>query len=40
MAQRKQGVSPELDELSSTLVGDALDMLAEGEAVGGRGQPP
>lgn len=33
MAQRKQGVSPELDELSSTLVGDALDMLAEGEDV-------
>ena len=34
MSQRKQGVSSELDELSSTLVGDALDMLAEGEDVG------
>ncbi len=33
MAQRKQGVSRELDELSSTLVGDALDMLAEGQDV-------
>jgi len=33
MAHRKQGVSPELDELSSTLVGDALDLLAEGEDV-------
>ena len=31
--QRKQGVSPELDELSSELMGDALDMLAEGENV-------
>ena len=27
-------VSPQLDELSSTLMGDALDMLAEGETVG------
>lgn len=29
-AKRKDGISPELDELSSTLVGDALDLLAEG----------
>ena len=28
------GVSPQLDELSSTLMGDALDMLAEGHAMG------
>ena len=27
-------VSPELDELSSTLIGDALDLLAAGEEVG------
>ena len=27
-------VSPELDELSSTLMGDALDMLAEGQPMG------
>ena len=27
-------VSPELDELSSTLMGDALDMLAEGQNMG------
>ncbi len=27
-------VSPQLDELSSTLMGDALDLLAEGEALG------
>lgn len=27
------GVSPQLDELSSTLMGDALDLLAEGEDV-------
>lgn len=27
-------VSPELDELSSTLMGDALDMLAEGQTMG------
>lgn len=27
-------VSPELDELSSTLMGDALDMLAEGQQMG------
>ena len=27
-------VSPQLDELSSTLMGDALDMLAEGEELG------
>ncbi len=33
MAHRKQGVSRELDELSSTLVGDALDLLAEGNDV-------
>ncbi|MBQ9007273.1 MAG: hypothetical protein IJ092_13025 [Atopobiaceae bacterium] len=33
MAHRKQGVSRELDELSSTLVGDALDLLAEGSDV-------
>ncbi|MDO5118871.1 MAG: hypothetical protein Q4D48_02200 [Coriobacteriales bacterium] len=33
MAQRKQGVSEELDVLSSTLVGDALDLLADGEDV-------
>lgn len=33
MAHRKQGVSEELDELSSTLVGDALDLLAEGNDV-------
>jgi len=31
--QRKQGVSPELDELSSTLMGDAFDMLAEGKDI-------
>lgn len=31
---RRDGVSPELDELSSTLMGDALDMLAEGQDVG------
>lgn len=30
---RKDGVSSELDELSSTLMGDALDLLAEGEEV-------
>ena len=30
-AERKDGVSPELDELSSTLVGEALDVLAEGD---------
>lgn len=29
-----QGISPELDELSSTLMGDALDLLAEGEDMG------
>ena len=28
------GISPELDELSSTLMGDALDLLAEGESMG------
>lgn len=33
MAQRRQGVSPETDELSSTLVGDALDLLAEGQDI-------
>ncbi|MDO4808127.1 MAG: hypothetical protein Q4A07_12875 [Coriobacteriales bacterium] len=27
-------ISPELDELSSTLMGDALDLLAEGEDMG------
>lgn len=31
--EREGGVSPELDELSSTLMGDALDLLAEGEDV-------
>lgn len=30
---RKDGVTPELDELSSTLMGDALDLLAEGRDV-------
>lgn len=30
---RKDGVSPEQDELSSTLVGEALDVLAEGGAL-------
>ena len=34
MAQLKQGVSPETDELSSTLLGDALDLLAEGQEMG------
>lgn len=34
MERRKQGVSDELDELSSTLVGDALDLLADGFDVG------
>ena len=29
-----EGISPELDELSSTLMGDALDLLAEGEDMG------
>lgn len=33
MAKRKDGVSQELDELSSTLVGDALDLLADGKDV-------
>ena len=33
MTKRKDGVSVELDELSSTLVGDALDLLADGEDV-------
>ena len=33
MAHRKQGVSSELDELSITLFGDALDLLAEGKDV-------
>ena len=33
MAQLKQGVSQKTDELSSTLVGDALDLLAEGRPV-------
>lgn len=28
------GISPELDNLSSTLMGDALDLLAEGEDMG------
>ena len=31
MADRKTGVSPELDELSGNLIGEALDMLADGE---------
>ena len=34
MGDRKQGVSSELDELSSALVGDALDLLADGCDVG------
>lgn len=39
MAQRNTyedgtGISAELDELSSTLMGDALDMLAEGTSMG------
>lgn len=29
-SNRKDGISPELDELSSTLIGEALDVLAEG----------
>lgn len=29
--QREGDISPELDELSSTLMGDAFDLLAEGE---------
>lgn len=33
MAQLRQGVSPQTDELSSTLLGDALDLLAEGKEV-------
>lgn len=33
MTHRKQGVSAELDELSSTLVGDALDLLADGQDI-------
>jgi hypothetical protein len=33
MNQRRQGVSAELDDLSSTLVGDALDLLADGRDV-------
>lgn len=33
MNHRKQGVSPELDELSSTLVGMGLDLLADGSDV-------
>ena len=32
--KRRQGVSDELDELSSELVGDALDILAEGDDIG------
>ena len=34
MADRKTGVSPELDELSGNLIGEALDMLADGEQFG------
>ena len=34
MADRKTGVSPELDELSGNLIGEALDMLADGEEFG------
>lgn len=30
----QKGISPELDVLSSTLMGDALDLLAEGESMG------
>lgn len=29
--ERREGVSPETDELASTLMGDALDLLAAGE---------
>lgn len=32
-ARRMDGISPELDELSSTLAGDALDLLAEGSSL-------
>ena len=32
--ERKTGVSPELDELSGDLIGEALDMLADGEEFG------
>jgi len=32
--KRREGMSAELDELSSTLLGDALDLLAEGEPMG------
>jgi len=31
--QLRQGVSPKLDELSSALMGDAFDMLAEGKDI-------
>ncbi len=34
MSERKTGVSPELDELSGDLIGEALDMLAAGEDFG------
>ena len=34
MTDRKTGVSPELDELSGDLIGEALDMLADGEDFG------
>lgn len=33
MQRHKEGVTPELDELSSTLMGDALDMLADGQDI-------
>lgn len=32
--ERKTGVSPELDELSGDLIGETLDMLADGEEFG------
>lgn len=33
-ATRREGVSPALDELAAELLGDALDILAEGGEVG------
>ena len=34
----REGVSPETDELASTLMGDALDLMAAGRAVCRRGR--
>lgn len=34
MEERRTGVSPELDELSGDLIGEALDMLADGGEFG------